>query len=108
MLKKENLQDVYTLSLMQEGILFHALYDKDSAAYFQQMSYEVLGQLELSLTFNTGQYQLQTMESLSDNYVVQLKEVVSHCTSKTGGEITPSDLTYQGLSSDDLDKIFDN
>jgi amino acid adenylation domain-containing protein/non-ribosomal peptide synthase protein (TIGR01720 family) len=68
----------------------------------------VQGQLELSLTFNTGQYKAQTMETLLDNYVFELKEVVSHCTSKTGGEIIPSDLTYQGLSSDDLDKIFDN
>ncbi len=49
MLKKENLQDVYTLSLMQEGILFHALYDKDSAAYFQQMSYEVSGQFDMDI-----------------------------------------------------------
>jgi amino acid adenylation domain-containing protein len=49
MLKKENLQDVYTLSLMQEGILFHALYDKDSAAYFQQMSYEVSGQFDIDI-----------------------------------------------------------
>ncbi len=68
----------------------------------------VHGQIELSLTFNTGQYKTQTMEMLLDNYVVQLKEVVSHCKSKTGGENTSSELTYQGLSSDDLDKIFDN
>jgi non-ribosomal peptide synthase protein (TIGR01720 family) len=66
------------------------------------------GQLELSFTFNTGQYKVQTMETLLDNYVVQLKEIIRYCTSKSSSEIAPPDLTYQGLSSDDLDKIFDN
>jgi len=58
----------------------------------------VHGQLELSLTFNTGQYKAQTMETLLDNYVVQLKEVVSHCTSFAVGANNYSplrtDLTF--------------
>ncbi len=66
------------------------------------------GQMELSLTFNIGQYKVQTMETLLDNYVVQLKEIIRHCISKSSGEIAPLELTYQGLSSDDLEKIFEN
>ncbi|MDY6988813.1 MAG: amino acid adenylation domain-containing protein [Thermodesulfobacteriota bacterium] len=49
MLSKENLKDVYPLSLMQEGLLFHALHDAGSSAYFQQMSYRIFGNLDVRI-----------------------------------------------------------
>ncbi|MCP5053365.1 MAG: non-ribosomal peptide synthetase, partial [bacterium] len=39
------LQDIYTLSPMQEGMLFHALYEPASLAYFEQISYRFQGTL---------------------------------------------------------------
>ncbi|MCP5049073.1 MAG: hypothetical protein GY940_18025, partial [bacterium] len=41
-------QDLYTLSPMQEGMLFHWLYEKDSPAYFQQISYHFRGTLDIN------------------------------------------------------------
>jgi hypothetical protein len=38
MIKKENLKDIYPLTPMQQGMLFHALFDKESLAYFNQFS----------------------------------------------------------------------
>ncbi|MCU0286880.1 MAG: amino acid adenylation domain-containing protein [Acidobacteria bacterium] len=41
--------DVYPLTPMQEGMLFHALADDTSASYFEQMSYRLEGHLDIAL-----------------------------------------------------------
>jgi amino acid adenylation domain-containing protein/non-ribosomal peptide synthase protein (TIGR01720 family) len=43
------LEDLYTLTPMQEGMLFHAVYDSSSYSYFEQMSYRIQGDLDIHL-----------------------------------------------------------
>ena len=40
---------VYPLSPMQEGMLFHSLFDNDHGVYFEQLSVEVLGSVDREL-----------------------------------------------------------
>ena len=42
-------EDIYTLSPMQQGMLFHALLDKTSNSYFQQTAFRLHGELDIPL-----------------------------------------------------------
>jgi amino acid adenylation domain-containing protein len=48
LLTKENVKDIYVLSPMQEGILFHSLLEQGSAFYHQQVSYRLRGRLDVA------------------------------------------------------------
>ena len=44
----ETIAERYALSPLQEGLLFHSLYDQDPTSYFQQFSFAVEGALDLT------------------------------------------------------------
>ena len=46
---KSNVENIHALTPMQEGLLFHALMEPRSTAYFEQLCWRVRGQLDLPL-----------------------------------------------------------
>nr|WP_269671021.1 non-ribosomal peptide synthetase [Paenibacillus sp. 481] len=44
-----DLENVYALTPMQKGMLFHSLIDADSGAYFEQMTFDLQGSFNLEL-----------------------------------------------------------
>jgi amino acid adenylation domain-containing protein len=43
-----NLEDIYPLSPMQQGMLFHTIYSPDSGLYFEQSLFTIKGDLDIS------------------------------------------------------------
>ena len=46
MKRSDNIEDIYPLSPLQQGLLFHTLYDPESEAYFEQLSCTLRGALD--------------------------------------------------------------
>jgi amino acid adenylation domain-containing protein len=62
-LSSDNIQDIYALSPMQEGMYFHFLYDRSSPVYFLQNAYRLHGELnvpvvEKSLNVLVNRYEI--------------------------------------------------
>jgi len=47
-MKMKNVEDIYPLSPMQQGMLFHTLYDPTSGVYFEQLSCTLSGEFDVA------------------------------------------------------------
>lgn len=63
------------------------------------------GRLSISIIYNSGQYEEEAVSSLVERCKESLRLVISHCLSQKEAEITPCDLTFNGLSIDYLDRL---
>lgn len=64
------------------------------------------GVLKLSFNYDSTRYQQATLETLATNYVAALNELVQHCTTLEEGELTVSDIDFDGFDQDQLDAVF--
>jgi len=64
-------------------------------------------QLSVAITFNPQHYQEQTIETLSEHYQQALADIIALC-QDSEGNLTPSDIDYDGMNIDELDAILDS
>lgn len=72
--KKYSIDDVYTLSPMQEGMLFQSQYDKDSLSYFDQTSYRVKGDLDKNLVEKSLNELIERHAALRTAFVLNIAD----------------------------------
>ncbi len=68
---KYDVEDIYSLSPLQEGILFHHLADENSKAYFEQMTYRIKGSLNLKHVKKSMNELMMRHESLRSIFLHQ-------------------------------------
>ena len=68
---KGKAQDIYSLTPLQEGMLFHALHDAGSAAYFNQASFRIQGLFNPQHARQALNYLMQRHQVLRTNFVYQ-------------------------------------
>lgn len=61
------IEDIYELTPMQKGMLFHSLIDEEKTAYFEQMSFELAGKLEFDVLKNSLEKLIQRHAILRTN-----------------------------------------
>jgi bacitracin synthase 3 len=76
-----DIQDIYPLSAMQEGMLFHSLLDSSSDEYFEQVSCHMSGawapkEVELSMNRLIGRYDILRTVFLHEEYSRPLQVVL--------------------------------
>lgn len=63
------------------------------------------GRFQMTLTFSERQYSTNTVRAFMDEYYDNLMVVIDHCCHQLTEELTPSDLTYKGLTLSQLDHL---
>ncbi|ALP38878.1 non-ribosomal peptide synthetase [Paenibacillus sp. IHB B 3084] len=63
------------------------------------------GQLGLTISYSRTSYRPETIERLAKLLESSLREILTHCIHKEHPELTPSDISYKGLSVEGLDSL---
>ena len=68
-IKTKNVSEIYPLSPMQQGMLFHSLYAPDSGVYFEQMTFKLKGNLKVDALRESWQLVVDRYSSLRTFFV---------------------------------------
>ncbi|MCP4162943.1 MAG: hypothetical protein GY760_23015 [Deltaproteobacteria bacterium] len=72
-LDDSDIDDIYTLSPLQEGFLFHSMMDMESSAYFEQISLDIKGYLDVSLVEKSWQLVVNRHDPLRTMFLSDFK-----------------------------------
>jgi len=62
--------------------------------------------LQIHIAYNRLRFSDESIRQLGDLYLQSVSALLACCLAQEGSEVTPSDLTYQELSLDELDLLF--
>ena len=64
------------------------------------------GRLQLAIAYNRVRFGAEAMQALATAWCTEIAAAIEHCRHRTATELTPADLTYSGLSVDELEDMF--
>ncbi|WP_281887483.1 non-ribosomal peptide synthetase [Paenibacillus sp. YYML68] len=63
------------------------------------------GTLSLTISYSSKQYRKETMDRFAELLRRSLLDIIEHCVSKPGTELTPSDLSIKGMTIEELAQL---
>ncbi|MEZ4823681.1 MAG: condensation domain-containing protein [Ignavibacteria bacterium] len=72
-IRREKIESIYRLSGLQEGMLFHALYDTDGGAYIEQLSCD-LKDPDIELIRKSWNQLIKNHSSLRSDFIMMCLE----------------------------------
>ena len=66
------------------------------------------GQLKVFWSFSDHVHERETIETVAEAFIAELKSIISHCLSPDAGAYTPSDFPQANLDVDKLNSILDS
>jgi amino acid adenylation domain-containing protein/non-ribosomal peptide synthase protein (TIGR01720 family) len=63
------------------------------------------GTLQMHFEYSENLYKRSTINSLAQNYIKALKQIIAHCQSSTAGGFTPSDFPLMQFNQKELDDL---
>jgi len=67
--RSQNLEDLYPLSPMQQGMLFHTVYEPESGTYFEQSAFTIEGVLDVAIFERAWQHVINRHSILRSSFV---------------------------------------
>jgi len=73
-LNHDNLEDLYPLSPMQQGMLFHTVYERESGTYFEQSVFTLEGELDVASFERAWQFVVDRHPILRSSFMWDLEK----------------------------------
>src|SRR4029078_7269251 len=70
----DNLEDLYPLSPMQQGMLFHTVYERESGTYFEQSVFTLDGPLDGDTFQRASQLLIDRHPILRSSFILDLEK----------------------------------
>ncbi len=97
----DNLEDLYPLSPMQQGMLFHTMYERESGTYFEQSVFTLEGDLDVNSFERAWQLVIERHPILRSSFIWDLEKPLQVVHREVAIDIRQEDWRDQPLSLDD-------
>lgn len=102
MYNKSDIKDIYGLSPMQEGMLFHYLKDKNTTAYVQQTVLSIDGEINIQLFKESFDILIYNNDILRTVFIYEkVNEIFQVVLNKRKGEVNYKDISNLGDAEKD-------